>query len=109
METFINEITIFPLIFVTIVTFPIFPGGHQCGTTRTFDGKSSENQIRDTGEDKIGADEFELKAGRKLIEFAGTGQNDIGQKCKGCNRKKFKAKMKINRFQGFFFHVPGSR
>jgi len=109
METFINEITIFPLMFVTIVTFPIFFGGHQSGTTRTFYGKSSENQIRDTGENKIGTDEFELKAGSKLIEFAGTGQNDIDQKCKGCNREKFKPKVKIDRFQGFFFHVPGSR
>ena len=96
-------------MFVTIVTFPIFLGGNKCGTTRTFYGKSSENQIRDTGEDKIRTDEFELKARSELIEFPGTGENNIEQKCNGRNREKFKAKMKIDRFQGFFFHGPGSR
>ena len=106
MDTLIDQISILPLEFVTIGAFPILYSNHQGVTTGIFNGESSENQKRDTCKDKKRTDEFELDTGGKLIEFAGTGQNDIEQKCNGRNREKFKTK--IDTFQGLFFHGAGS-
>jgi len=108
MDTFINQKPILPLGFLTIGAFPIFSGRDQDVTTRAFNGESSENQIRDSGKDKKRADEFELDTSGKLIKFAGSGQNDIEQKGNGRNREKFKTKMKIDTFQGLFFHWADS-
>lgn len=108
MDTLIDQISIFPLEFLTIGAFPIFSSRDQGVTTRTFNGESPENQKRDTCKDKKRTDEFELDTGGKLIKFTGTGQNDIEQKCNGRNSEKFKTKMKIDTFQGLFFHGAGS-
>jgi hypothetical protein len=104
VDTLINQVPILPLEFMTIDAFPIFPRRDQGVTTRAFNGESPENQKRDTGKHKKRADEFELNTSGKLIEFTGSGQNDIKQKCNGRNCEKFKPKMKIDTFQGFFFH-----
>jgi hypothetical protein len=77
VDTLINQAPIFPLEFMTIGAFPIFPRRDQGVTTRTFNGKSLKNQKRDTGKHKKRADEFELNAVGKLIKFTGSGQNDI--------------------------------
>ncbi len=108
MDTLINQVPILPLEFVTIVAFPIFSSRDQSVTTRTFKGESPENQKRDTCKHKKRTNELELDTFGKLIKFTGSGQNDIEQKCKGCNCEKFKTKMKIDTFQGLFFHGAGS-
>jgi hypothetical protein len=77
-------------------------------TTWTFYREPSENKKRDTCKDKKRADEFELDTGGKLIKLAGSGQNDIEQKCNGRNGEEFKTKMKIDIFQRMFFHWAGS-
>lgn len=108
MDTFINQISVFPLQFMTIFTFPIFSSRNQCLATRTFNGESSENKKRDACKDKKWADKFELDTGGELIKFAGSRQNDIEQKCNGRDGEEFKTKMKIDIFQRMFFHWAGS-
>lgn len=104
VNTLINQVPILPLGFMTIGAFPIFPRRDQGVTIRTFNGESPENQKRDTCKHKKRTDELELNTGGKLIKFTGSGQNDIKQKCNGRNCEKFKPKMEIDTFQGFFFH-----
>ena len=94
---------------MAIFAFPIFSSRDQFRTIGAFDGKFSENQKRDTRKKKKRTDEFELGTGSKFFKLTGTGQNDIDQKCNGCNRKKFKTKMEKTIFQGLFFHGAGSR
>ena len=73
MNTFIDQISILSLEFVTIGAFPILSSGDQGVAARAFNGESPENQKRDACKDKKRADEFKLNARGKLFEFTGTG------------------------------------